>query len=611
MPNADHAGASSPEPAAQPNSCGVRNPAQIETTLLKAILDGTTDAVFVKDLDGRYLTINAAGASYVGRTIEEIVGCRDTDIFPAKTAQQIIAHDRRVMDCGETQSYEAVLPIGGASRVFLSTKTPYRDEEGRIIGLIGISRDITGRKEAERALHESEERLARILESAMDAIVTIDEHHVVHLFNAAAENVFRCAASEAMGKPFDRFASESLKTSLTRCLEAFGRAGVNKRYVWIPDGLTAVRANGEVFSIEATISRVDMARQRLFTIILRDINDRKQAELELRKLQMENLYLHEAARGSLHIDDIVGDSAEILKVFQSIEQVAGTDSTVLVTGETGTGKELVARAIHRRSPRKDRVLITVNCAALPGGLVESELFGHEKGAFTGALARKIGRFEMADGGTIFLDEVGDLPLDLQAKLLRVLQEAEFERVGGTETLKVDVRVVAATHQNLEQLVQEQAFRADLFYRLNVFPICLPPLRERAADIPLLVRHFAMQHSRSMGKRIDSIPESLLATLKQYDWPGNVRELQNVIERAVIISSRGVLELAEWPPTRIAAEAQPEWLTLSEIERRHILEVLERTNWRVSGEQGAAALLGMKPTTLESRMKKHGIRRADR
>ncbi len=599
---------SAPNLASTARSDGPRDAGPIEATLLKAILDGTTDAIFVKDLEGRYLTINAAGASYVGRPVEEIIGRRDTDIFPLRTAQQIIAHDRRVMDGNKTHSYEAILPVGGSSRVFLSTKTPYRDEDGRVIGLIGISRDITERKQAERDLHESEERLTRILESAMDAIVTIDEHHVVHLFNAAAEDVFRCRASDAIGKPFDRFTSTSLKKFLTRCLEAFGRTGVHNRYVWIPDGLTAVRSNGEVFSIEATISRVDTAKQRLFTIILRDIHERKAAESQLRQLQMENLYLHEAAMGGWRMDDIVGDSPAILKVFQSIEQVAGTDSTALVTGETGTGKELVARAIHRRSPRKDRVLITVNCAALPGGLVESELFGHEKGAFTGALSRKIGRFEMADGGTIFLDEVGDLPLDLQAKLLRVLQEGEFERVGGTETIHVDVRVVAATHHDLESLVREQKFRADLYYRLNVFPIHLPALRERADDIPLLVRHFAMQHGRSMGRRIDAIPHSLLTTLKEYDWPGNVRELQNVIERAVIVSTDGMLDLGAWPPSRLRGDAVAKPPTLKELERRHIVDALERCNWRVSGKQGAAAALGLRPTTLESRMKKHGIRR---
>jgi PAS domain S-box-containing protein len=576
--------------------------------LLQAILDETTDSVFVKDLEGRYLMINAAGARYVGRPAEDIIGKRDTELFPSETAHQITTHDRHVTDSGVTRSYEAVLPVDGSPRVFLSTKTPYRSLQGEVIGLIGISRDITERKQAEQALRESEERLARILESAMDAIITIDDHRIVHLFNSAAEDVFRCKATEARGQSFDRFASGPLREVLTRCLQAFGRTGVGKRYVWIPDGLTAVRADGEVFSIEATISRVEMARQRLFTIILRDVNDRKEAEEELRKLQLENLYLHEEAKTSLHIDEIVGDSEAIKKVFQSIQQVSRTDSTVLITGETGTGKELVALAIHARSARKERLLIKVNCAALPAGLVESELFGHEKGAFTGALSKKIGRFEMADQGTIFLDEIGDLSPELQVKLLRVLQEGEFERVGGIETLTTDVRVIAATNRNLEELIKENKFRQDLYYRLDVFPIDLPALRERSGDIPLLVRHFAMHYGRKMGKRVESIPQAVLDTLEHYHWPGNVRELQNVIERAVIVSERGALEIRGWPPARIHPDEGSTTLTLEELERRHILNVLELTGGRVSGENGAATVLGLKPTTLESRMKKLGIKR---
>lgn len=578
--------------------------------MLQAILDGTTDSVFIKDRDGRYLTINAAGAQYVGRRPDEIVGRHDTELFPPDTARQIIEHDRRVMETGEALSFEAVLPVAGVRRVFFSTKTPYRDSQGRVIGLIGISRDITERKRAEQALFESEERLARILESAMDAIITIDDHHAVHLFNAAAEDVFHCKAAEARGKSFDRFASAPLREVLNRCLQAFDRAGSGKRYVWIPDGLTAVRADGEEFPIEATISQVRMDKQRLFTIILRDINDRKEAEDSLRKLQLENLYLHEEAKANLHIDEIIGDSVPIQKVFESIQQVAGTDSSVLITGETGTGKGLVALAIHARSMRKDRMLIKVNCAALPAGLVESELFGHEKGAFTGALSQKIGRFEMADGGTILLDEVGDLPLELQAKLLRVLQDGEFERVGGVQTHKVDVRVIAATNQDLGEAIKERRFRADLYYRLNVFPIHLPALRDRTADIPTLVRHFAMHYGRKTGKQIDAIPRAAMDALRHYDWPGNVRELQNVIERAAIISRDGTLELGEWPATRSDEEESADLLTLDELERRHIVNVLELTRWRVSGKQGAAAILGLKPTTLASRMKKLGITRAN-
>ena len=281
---------------------------------------------------------------------------------------------------------------------------------------------------------------------------------------------------------------------------------------------------------------------------------------------------------------------------------------MLVTGETGTGKELVVRAIHGLSGRKDTILVKVNCAALPSGVIESELFGHEKGAFTGALTRRVGRFELANGGTLFLDEIGDLPLELQAKLLRVLQDGEFERVGGTRTLKVDVRLIAATNRNLSQAVEEGRFRADLFYRLNVFPIAIPPLRERLQDVPRLARHFAMIYASKMGKAIGTISEQVLSQLMEYAWPGNVRELQNVIERAVILSTHHRLELDDSLAAPVAGARTKSPRTLEEIERDHILSVLKSVGWRVSGERGAARILGLKRTTLEARMTRLGISR---
>ncbi|MBZ5637806.1 MAG: sigma 54-interacting transcriptional regulator [Acidobacteriia bacterium] len=327
-----------------------------------------------------------------------------------------------------------------------------------------------------------------------------------------------------------------------------------------------------------------------------------------RRLEDENLYLQEEWRAEAAFADVVGESPAIQKVLANVRSVAGTGSTVLVTGETGTGKELVVRAIHGLSARKDKILVKVNCAALPSGVVESELFGHEKGAFTGALSRRVGRFELANGGTLFLDEVGDLPPELQAKLLRVLQEGEFERVGGTKTLKVDVRVVAATNRDLESAVADGRFRADLYYRLNVFPIAIPPLRERLEDVPRLTRHFAMMYASKMGKPIGTIGEQVLGKLMEYNWPGNVRELQNVIERAVILSPKGRLELGgSLAASGAGTRAKPS-RTLEEIERDHIVSVLESVGWRVSGERGAAGVLGLKRTTLEARMKKLGISR---
>jgi formate hydrogenlyase transcriptional activator len=326
------------------------------------------------------------------------------------------------------------------------------------------------------------------------------------------------------------------------------------------------------------------------------------------RLEEENVYLQEEVRTEAAFGDVVGQSPAILGVLASVRKVAKTDSTVLVTGETGTGKELIVRAIHDLSRRKDKLLVKVNCAALPAGVIESELFGHEKGAFTGALMRKVGRFELANRGTLFLDEVGDLPLELQAKLLRVLQDGEFERVGGTQTLKVDVRLVAATNRDLERAVSEGQFRADLFYRLNVFPIVLPPLRKRPQDIPRLARHFAMLYSAKMGKRVGSPGPDLLDRLSAYSWPGNVRELQNVIERAVILSPAGSFELPDFVAAPAGGSLKPSARSLEDMERQHIVAVLEETSWRVSGERGAARILGLKRTTLESRMKKLGISR---
>jgi PAS domain S-box-containing protein len=579
-----------------------------EPRLLRAALDGTTDSVFVKDLDGRYVAINAAGAHYIGRRAEDILGRDDRAFFPPETAAAVITHDRAVLQSGEPHAFEVTLPIAGQPRVFLSTKTPYRDATGCVAGLIGISRDITERKRAEEALRESEERLALILESALDAIVTIDEQRIIHLFNSAAEEVFRCPAAAAVGHSFDRFASPALREMLVRCRTAFAQDRVKKPYVWVPTGLNALRADGETFPIEATISQVQFASERLLTLIMRDVNDRQLAQQKLRKLHLENLYLHEEVKSHHSHHEMVGESPAIDNVRQMIDQVATTDSTVLVVGETGTGKELVAQAIHNQSARRSEILVTVNCAALPAGLVESELFGHEKGAFTGALARKIGRFEMADGGTIFLDEVGDLPLELQAKLLRVLQEGEFERVGGTETLRVNVRVIAATNRELEAALHQQQFRADLYYRLNVFPIRVPPLRERADDIPLLARQFTLTFAQRMGKRIEAIPPPTMTALRNYRWPGNVRELQNVIERAVIVSSGPTLQLGQWPQALPPPSTQGESTTLEAVERQHILQVLEQTGGRISGPHGAAVILGLRPTTLESRMKKLGITR---
>jgi formate hydrogenlyase transcriptional activator len=327
------------------------------------------------------------------------------------------------------------------------------------------------------------------------------------------------------------------------------------------------------------------------------------------KLAQEKLYLEDEIRSEMNFEEIVGDSTVLRAVLKQVETVAPTDSAVLIEGETGTGKELIARAIHNLSPRHERTFVKVNCAAIPAGLLESELFGHERGAFTGAIAPRVGRFELAHRGTIFLDEVADIPLELQPKLLRVLQEQEFERLGSTRTIRVDVRLVAATNRDLTEMIAARTFRSDLYYRLHVFPLLVPPLRDRQEDIPALVRYFVQKHARRMNRTVETIPSETLDALVRYAWPGNVRELENLIERAVIVSPGSVLRVPLGELKLAADSSAGDSLTLEAADREHILKVLEATHWVLAGPQGAAAKLGMKRTTLQSRMRKLKITRS--
>jgi chemotaxis protein methyltransferase CheR len=351
---------------------------------------------------------------------------------------------------------------------------------------------------------------------------------------------------------------------------------------------------------------------------IQDINDRKQAELNLQgalseieqlkdKLEAERAYLQDEIKFQHNHENIVGQSESLNYVLYKVEQIAAKDTTVLILGETGTGKELIARAIHNLSLRKNRALVKINCANLTPNLIESELFGHERGAFTGAHARQPGRFEVANGATLFLDEIGELPLELQPKLLRVIQDGEFERVGSTRTIKVDVRVIAATNRHMEEEVRKGRFREDLWYRLNIFPITVPPLRERSEDIPLLVEFFVDKISRRLGKRIENIPNTVMEALRNYHWPGNIRELENVLERAVINSSGPKLHLVDElkRPERDPTLANR---SLAEVEREYIVRVLEQTGWKVSGNDSAAEILGLDRSTLRARMRKLGIQK---
>jgi transcriptional regulator with GAF, ATPase, and Fis domain len=392
------------------------------------------------------------------------------------------------------------------------------------------------------------------------------------------------------------------------------------------------RGDGKPVELEVSMNRVDVDASPTLMVIWRDITRRKQLEAErqqanrelkkaydeIRKLkdrlEVENLTLREEIKTATKENEIVGKSQGIRAVLQQVAHVAPTDSTVLLLGETGTGKGLIAQHVHELSRRRDRPLVNVNCAALPATLIESEFFGHAKGAFTGAIERKIGRFEMADGGTIFLDEIGDLPLELQAKLLRVLQDQAFEPLGSSQTKTVNTRVIAATNRDLDALIEQGNFRPDLYYRLSVFPIHIPPLRERRRDIPLLVWFFITMLQARLGRSFESVPDSVMDALRAYDWPGNVRELRNIVERSMILSPGTKLELGtnllpSGPTSQDAAQAmQHKSEDLEAVARAHIISVLEACDWRVRGKGGAAERLGLKRTTLQSRMKKLGIQR---
>ena len=476
------------------------------------------------------------------------------------------------------------------------------------------------RLRAETQVREREQKLGRLVGNAMDAIVEIDRHLAVTQMNPAAERVFGCSAAAVIGQSFSHFLVPDAREKLARLIVDLDTRPEGQRSLWVPGGFNAIARNGAPFQAEATLARFDVEREPFYTFILRNVNERIEAENKIHSLTVETEYLREEIKTLVGADGVVGQSSTWLKVLNDAQEVAATDATVLILGETGTGKEVIARSIHRTSRRHNKPLIKVNCAAIPATLIESELFGHEAGAFTGATKKRDGRFAMAHGGTIFLDEVGELPLDLQSKLLRVLQEGEFEPVGSSQTRKVDVRVLAATNRDLQRAIGEGKFREDLYYRLNVFPIELPPLRERRGDIGALAGAFVEKFAKSLGRTIEPLSADCIRRLEAYRWPGNVRELQNIIERAVITARDGKLNLDRALPESIgviaAAAAGGEAAAkrvltakeLEDLERGNIVVALEASDWKVAGANGAATLLGIKPTTLSSRMKALGIER---
>ncbi len=480
------------------------------------------------------------------------------------------------------------------------------------------------RLRAEGEVREQEERLRSLVDNTMDAIIELDPSCTVTRMNRAAERLLGCAVGEVVGGRFSRFLADGSGDKLANLIRDLDSRPKHHQQLWVPGGLIVQRTDRETCPAEATLSRFEVRHQTFYTLILRNVHDRIEAERKIRSLTVEAEYLREEIRALHNFDEIVGRSEPMTRLFQEMDQVAPTEATVLILGETGTGKQLVARALHAASRRRDKPFVNVNCAAIPATLMESEFFGHEKGAFTGATRRREGRFALADGGTLFLDEVGELPLDLQGKLLRVLQEGEFEPIGSSHTRRVDVRTIAATNRDLSQATQAGEFRKDLFYRLNVFPLHVPPLRDRGEDIPFLATVFAQRHARRLGRTLEPLSRESIQRLRAYAWPGNVRELENVMERAVITARNGQLNLDRALPEVSAEAAAAESATipipenapvrihtveeLRHLERANLLHALEAAEWRVTGERGAAHLLGMKPTTLSSRMKALGIAR---
>lgn len=498
------------------------------------------------------------------------------------------------------------------------TSTPIW-EHGSIVGAVVIFQDVSKLKKAESTLAQLQRQNELLLAAAGEGICGFDCQGQLTFLNPVAAKLLGWSNVNLTGKSIHNIFKTDDQFPEKYCpvhniIQGKKRYTANNEVFW--------RLDGSYFPVDfVSTPIVDQDEIQGVVIVFRDITERNQADENLRqalseikqlknRLQAENNYLQEQINLNHQFEDILGQSTPLKAVLHQVEQVAPTDTTVLIQGETGTGKELIARALHNLSQRKERTLVKVNCAALPSHLIESELFGHEKGSFTGAIARRIGRFELSDGGSIFLDEIGELPLALQAKLLRVLQEGEIERLGDSKTIKINVRVITATHRDLKKMVAQGEFREDLYYRLSVFPVTLPALRERKNDISLLAQWFVNKYAQKMGKQINTISQSVTDKLLAYPWPGNVRELENVIERAVILSPNHHLQLPEllMDDSNNTSQSAP-LLPLMEMEKLHIIKALEQTQWKISGEQSAAAILRMHPNTLRSRMNKLGIQRS--
>ena len=578
----------------------------------RLLLEGVKDyAIFMLDPFGRVVTWNPGAERIKGYRAEQIIGQHfsrfytQEDIESGKPDRElkIAAAEGRLEDDGWRVRKDG-------SRFWANVIiTAVKDKNGELVGFSKVTRDFSERRKTEEALRQSEARFRTLFESSPDAIIATNQKGQITEANSQVEEFFGYSRAELIGQPVEMLIPERFRNAHPHHRKEYNEQP-RTRLMGLGLDLHGRRKDGTEFPVDIMISTVESADGRIILSVIRDLSEKMRAQEDLDRTEREKRYLEEELYTEHRFEDIIGESTVLRKVLKEVETVAATDVTVLILGETGTGKDLVARAIHRLSPRRGRTLVKLNCAAIPTGLLESELFGHERGAFTGAISQKIGRLELAHQGTLFLDEIGDLPPELQPKILRALQEKEFERLGGNRTIPVDVRLIAATNRNLEKMVADREFRSDLYYRLRVFPITIPALRERREDIPLLVRYFVTKHARRLDKQIESIPPDVMKALTRWDWPGNIRELENVIERAVILTKGPTLriplaELKAPPETPSKHDA-----TLESTEREHILSILRQTKGVIAGPLGAAARLGLKRTTLNSKLKKLGIERSD-
>jgi PAS domain S-box-containing protein len=579
----------------------------------RALFEFSPDAIIASDGDGRITDVNPRVESMFGYERGELAG-QSVDILVPERFRQ--THPARRKEYGAAAR---VRPMGAGLELFGKRKdgsefpvdimlSPMETAEGRVV--ISVIRDISDRKKAQEAIRRSEAQFRALFEFSPDAIIASDREGRITEVNARVESMFGYARGELVGQSVDILVPERFRhTHPARRKDYASAARVRPMGAGLE--LYGRRKDGSEFPADIMLGPVETEGGRIVLSVIRDLTEKRQAEEALRRSELQKRYLEEELNTEARFEEIIGESMGLKRVLKLVETVSATDVTVLILGETGTGKEVIARAIHQLSPRNKHVMVKLNCAAIPAGLLESELFGHERGAFTGAIDRKIGRLELAHEGTLFLDEIGDLPLELQPKILRALQEKEFERLGSTKPIPVNVRLVAATNRDLAKMVAEGQFRSDLYYRLRVFPILLPPLCERREDIPLLVRYFVDRHARKLYKKIETIPEETMRALTRWDWPGNIRELENFIERAVILTRGpvlrpplGELEMPEEEPNPIRESS------LQATEREHILRILRESRGKIGGSDGAAARLGLVRTTLNSKLKKLGIERKD-